>query len=278
MEVETKRNNKIVPILIVIIVLLVCCVGVLGYKLYFSDNKDNVNNNKNQMNENTNQNQNSENSNQNQENTNIPVDNTEEDDEEDSFEAITLDSVKGILNGKLDSNVKRITPKVSESELKKNFKDLDKSSNNYKILASCIYYEKSEKRCDTYKVNVNSTIEYKISLPGCTSTGELYAYNNYLVLVVEEGCSGLTKVTIYDSNNKQVYSTNKAYSQIYEHSDEEGYPTGEVTTVKPTINEGKLYFAENIDTKGTMNLISIDLSKSTIKAKVRGQFTVYLTR
>ncbi len=266
---ETKNNNGIVTLLIIIILLLVCGVGFLGYKLYFAEDQNNPGNTNNPSqdpnNNNTNDNGNDANDNSELNENNGTNDN---DSENDIIETMTISQVKKSLEGAFDSRAVRVTPNVTEKELKTNFKNIDKSNNNYNIVVSCTYYDKSEKRCDTYSVKVNSSIEYKLSLPGCTGKGELYSYNDYLVLVKTEGCSGATEIKIYDKNNNEVYKNTRAYSYIYDVNDED---YNEIY-VKPTIINNTLYFVEDVNDDGKMFLVSVDLSKSTIKAKTTGEF------
>ncbi len=268
---EVKNNKGIVTLLIVIILLLACAVGVLSYKLYFAEDQNNTNNNNQEPTDNKNNNGNDANDNS-QLNKN--------DVEDDIIKTMTIIDVAKVFHGDFDSRAIKVTPKVTEKELKTNFKNLDKSNNNYKIAVNCTYYNKSEKRCESYSVKVNSSIEYELGLPGCTAKGELYSYNDYLVLVEIEGCTGVTEINIFDKDNNSVYRNANAYSLIRDVNDKGDDSDSDDDIdydidVNPTIIHNTLYFVEGSFGDNNMSLVSIDLSKSTIKAKTIGKFVAF---
>ncbi len=258
---EVKNNKGIVTLLIVIIILLVCAVGFLSYKLYFAEDQNNPGNTNNTNNPNNPNNNNQE-----------PTDNTNNDGndkndvEDNTIKKMTFNDVLKVFESGSDSKVVRLNPNLTNKELETNFENKDKSNNNYNIVVSCTNYDDSEKTCDSYSVKVNSTIEYWVFLDEFT---DLFSYNDYLVLVQTRKNDGLIEIKIFDKDNNEIYKNSKSYSKIFEDEGSWEY------NVAPKIVNNTLYFVEGTDGNNNMSLVSIDLSKSTIKAKTIGEFVAH---
>ena len=233
------KNKKRVSLLIIIIVFLVA-ISALGYKLFISNNGPNTSNNEN---------------NNSTDKTNIEL---------------SLEDVKKIFNGKLDENAKKISYKLTDKEYKTNFKNLDKSNNNYNIKLNCNFYDEKGGFCGSYIVKINSVIEYPESKMACSHVGNLYNYSHYLISLYEERCTGSLEIKIYDEHNTIVYSNNNAYSSIID-LDKNVY-LGNNVDVKPIIIDSKLYFVEKTTDKNKMNLVSINLTNNSLKSKLINSF------
>lgn len=253
---ETKNNKTIVTLLIVIILLLVCAVGFLGYKLYFNGNENNPGNTNNPDPGNTNNPEQGNNENENNNDNNDAEDNT--------IKKMTFNEVLDVFERRRDPGVVELEPNLTNEELATDFKNIDKSINDYNITVSCDYYDEEEKNCETYSVKVNSTIEYYFDSTNPFDF-DLFNYNEYLVLVQPRKNNGLIEIKIFDKNNKEVYRNSKAYSIVFERKgDAEFY-------VSPAVINNKLYFVEGTDASNNMSLVSINLLES-IEAKTIGEF------
>ena len=228
-----KKNNKgLIIILIIIIVLLLCLVGYLLFGNKIMNNKSD------------------------NDTTSTTTTNNK-----------NLNNILDIFNQTVDLKASNITPEISDDILKTIFDSLDKSINNNKIIVSCIDYVEKDVEPEQYgcwetKVEVNDTFSYTNYGDGCSSSGKLYTYDNYLIHIqYDDGCISSGKVAIYNNNNNiMVFSNEKMYYTVFK--DESSI------YVNPIIVNGKLYFMEATDDDNKMNLISIDLTKEVIKASI----------
>ena len=169
-----------------------------------------------------------------------------------------------LFNSNNDATVKKIVIDPNEEEIKTKFSNLDKSTQEDKIIINCNDYvdenysgedhgeeflKENNHKCVYYIGKINDTIEYDggvLNNFGCSSSTNVFKYNNYIITMVEDGCTSFIRLKIYDKNNAVIYSTTTAIANILKND--------ETVSVYPIIKNGLLYFVDvKIDSKNSVN-------------------------
>ena len=195
---------------------------------------------------------------------------------------------------KSDDNVVigRLTDFLTESTVKTNFKNLEFTKNENKIIFNCEHYVDQTTSCGEVKISINNefnlTIDtgYEYSLKGVYDTkdgaydilgyNKLFKVNNYYVVYNDIGGGlDINTITIYDKSNK-VY-TNNLVKSAYGLNVKDYYTSA--TNVPPVIVNNVLHFIQQKEDYSIdkVKYNTIDLNKDKIEVNLVKEFTGYIS-
>ena len=181
-----------------------------------------------------------------------------------------------------DANVKEhdIYTRLSTAELKTNFKNIVKITDNLKFEYSCDFYNEDEKYCNEISVKLTATNGLSEAIIDLGTTDfewtsiSLYETGEYLIVVEKIG-GGVDNVNllIYDLSGNLKYTSKNAIS-YYKNSeqDTDGF------LVIPTISNDILYFVSaEKGSQDTLKFNYINLNDEILKDKLIQKFKAFFS-
>ena len=101
--------------------------------------------------------------------------------------------------------INNVSDLLTPEDISKNFKDLNKTENDWKLTFSCSSYSEEEKRCENSSVTIDDIIKTNTDLVTCGTT-KIITNDKYYIVENGTGC-GIDKFSfiIYSKEGKKIY-------------------------------------------------------------------------